>query len=132
MFNGLLFSNSFQFARQARAKQYADVISKALDYVKTTLDDGDIYSLAVACYAAHLAKHSLKTDFMQRLDKLAKVEGRKFHILRVSLINRSSDSALAVSEDLTSLSLQRVVLFHKPVRILLHSVHQACCSVFLR
>lgn len=60
---------------QARAKQYADVIAKALNFVKTNLDDSDIYSLAIACYAAQLANDSSKTIFMQKLDKFAIIEG---------------------------------------------------------
>ncbi len=49
-----------------------------MGYVKTTLDSfDDIYSLAIASYAAQLANHPSKTAFMQKLDKLAKVEGMK-------------------------------------------------------
>lgn len=63
---------------QTNAKKYADVIAKALRYVKTTLDSvDDIYSLAIATYAAQLANHPSKIVFLQKLDKLAKVEGRK-------------------------------------------------------
>lgn len=63
---------------QANAKKYADVIAKALGYVKTTLDFvDDIYALAIATYAAQLANHPSKSVFLQKLDKLATVEGKK-------------------------------------------------------
>lgn len=61
---------------QAHTIKYADVIKKALDYVKTKLDSfEDIYALAVACYASQLGNHASKTVLLQKLDKLAKVEG---------------------------------------------------------
>lgn len=63
---------------QANAKKYADVIAKALGYVKTTLDFvDDIYALAIATYAAQLANHPSKRVFLQKLDKMATVEGKK-------------------------------------------------------
>lgn len=65
------------FFSQENAKKYADVISKALNYVKTALDSfDDIYALSIASYAAQLANHPSKTAFLQKLDKQAKVEGK--------------------------------------------------------
>lgn len=45
--------------------------------MKTTLDSfDDLYSLSIATYAAQLANHPTKTAFLQKLDKLAKVDGK--------------------------------------------------------
>lgn len=71
-----IFSCNSEFVLQNNAKKYADVIAKALNYVKTQLDSlDDIYALSVACYAAQLADHPSKTEFLNRLDKQAKIEG---------------------------------------------------------
>lgn len=64
---------------KANTIKYADVITKALNFVKTTMNTfEDVYALSIACYAAHLANHESKTDLLQRLVKLAKDEGNFF------------------------------------------------------
>lgn len=76
---------------QANALTYADIISKGLSYVKTTLDTlDDIYSLAIACYAAQLANHPSKVALLQKLDTLAKVQGN-FTLMIFYLISNFKD-----------------------------------------
>lgn len=61
---------------QTIAANYADVIKKAMDYVYQTLETmDDVYSLAIAAYAAQLADYEHKDALFDRLDKLAKVTG---------------------------------------------------------
>ncbi|XP_037049174.1 CD109 antigen-like [Bradysia coprophila] len=92
---------------EVRARQYADVISKALNYVKTMLGDGDIYSLAIACYAAQLANHSSKTVLMQQLDRLAIVEGDLKYWQKVKLTTPSDPwcQPPSVNVEITSYAL---------------------------
>ncbi|KAJ6643551.1 CD109 antigen [Pseudolycoriella hygida] len=93
---------------EANAKKYADVISKALSYVKTTLDSfTDLYSLSIACYAAHLANHPSKTAFMQKLDKLAKVQGDLKYWEKVKLASPSDPwcQPPSVNVEITSYAL---------------------------
>ncbi len=55
---------------------YDPVIKKALDYVYETLKTlSDVYSLAIAAYAAQLANYVHKDELLQKLDTLAKVQG---------------------------------------------------------
>ncbi|KAG4076804.1 hypothetical protein HA402_009150 [Bradysia odoriphaga] len=92
---------------EVRARPYADVISKALNYVKTMLEDGDTYSLAIACYAAQLANHSSKTVLMQKLDRLAIVEGDLKYWQKVKLTTPSDPwfQPPSVNVEITSYAL---------------------------
>lgn len=61
---------------QANAVTYAEVIAKALNYIyQTLLTLDDVYSLAIAAYAAQLANYEHKADLLLKLDALAKVQG---------------------------------------------------------
>lgn len=69
---------------QANAITYAEVIAKALNYIyQTLLTLDDIYSLAIAAYAAQLANYEHKDALLQKLDDLAKFQGN--FILRFPL-----------------------------------------------
>lgn len=47
-----------------------------MDYVYETLQtQDDVYSLAIATYAAFLADYKYKDDLLQKLDTYAKVKG---------------------------------------------------------
>lgn len=63
-------------ADPVNAQTYAPVIAKALDYIyQTLLTFDDMYSLAIAAYAAQLADYVHKGDLLTKLDSLAKVQG---------------------------------------------------------
>ncbi|KAJ6642136.1 CD109 antigen [Pseudolycoriella hygida] len=87
----------------ASAIKYADVITKALSFLKTKLGScGDIYALAIACYAAHLANHESKVAFLQKIDQLAKVEGEFKYWEKVKLPTDPWYFASSVNVEITS------------------------------
>lgn len=60
------------------AKNYQDVIAKALSYIVESFDElEDSYSLAIATYALQVAKHSLKDTAFAKLDARAENKGDK-------------------------------------------------------
>lgn len=61
---------------QTIAELYADVIAKGLDYVYETVKTmDDVYCLALAAYAAQLAKYVHRDELLQKLDSMAKTNG---------------------------------------------------------
>lgn len=57
--------------------KYRNTINRALDYiVRNTEGLNDIYSLALAAYALHLAKHTTKDYALQTFDAKATTDGK--------------------------------------------------------
>ncbi|KAJ6633451.1 CD109 antigen [Pseudolycoriella hygida] len=74
-------------ADPAKAQLYAGVINKALDYIyQTLLTLDDIYSLAIATYAAQLANYEHKDTLLQKIESLAQVRGNQKWWEKVRLV----------------------------------------------
>lgn len=95
-------------------ESYKKTITRAIDYiVKNKGELDDTYSLAVATYALHLAKHELKDDFMERLEKRSSnINGMKYWTKIIPISERTNPwycQPLTVNVEMTAYALQAFV-----------------------
>lgn len=69
--------NYIEFLIQDEKNSYKIIIDKALTNINESLaTTQDIYAVAVATYALHLAEHKSKDDAFSKLDSLAEQKGK--------------------------------------------------------